>query len=95
MRVFACVLAVFLALLFIGGYFSIAGKPILAHLDSALGTRSLMDLHHLVFFFVYRGTDELKTGVIRTDRGLKDFQEKPAGIDNKQHYRKLDEASGN
>lgn len=93
MRVFSVVLAVFLFVLFVGGYFNIAGKPILERLDSVFGTSSLMDLHYGVFFFVYRGGDKLESGISRTNEGLRDFQEKPIGIDNKKNYRRLEDAS--
>jgi hypothetical protein len=52
MRIFSVVLAIFLAVLFVGGFFSIGGKPVLERMDSVFGTTSLMGLHYGVFFFV-------------------------------------------
>ncbi len=93
MRNTSLILAVSLAILFVGGYFSIAGSPILEHVDSLLGTSILMDLHRGVFFFVYRGENAVRSGYTRTDRELRDFQQRPLGFDKKKQYRTLDKAS--
>lgn len=93
MREFSIGLLIFLVVLFAGGYFNVRGAPILDRVDSLLDTTMLMDLHHGVFFFVYRGTDKLEHGVSGADRKLNDFQERPIGIDNKKHYRRLNDAA--
>jgi hypothetical protein len=93
MRGLSLVLAISLAILFVGGYFNVAGAPILERIDSLLGTSVLMDLHYGVFFFVYRGEQAVKSGYSKTDRDLRDFQEKPLGFNKKSEYKKLDKAS--
>lgn len=93
MRELSIVLAISIVILFVGGYFNVAGAPILEHIDSLLGTSVLMDLHRGVFFFVYRGGDAVKSEYSRTDRKLRDFQEQPLGFDKKKEYKKLDKAS--
>ena len=93
MRNLSLVLAISLVVLFVGGYFSVAGAPIFERIDSLLGTNVLMGLHHGVFFFAYRGEDAVKSEYSRTDGKLRDFQDKPLGFDKKKEYRKLDKAS--
>ncbi|MBI5251630.1 MAG: hypothetical protein HY912_19230 [Desulfomonile tiedjei] len=95
MRSFSLGLGIFLVVLFVGGYFNVAGAPILDRVDSVIGTSILMDLHYGVFFFVYRGKENVESGITRTDQSLRDFQDKPIGIDNKKHYRRLEDASKN
>ena len=89
MRTFGFVLLVFLVVVFIGGYINIGGAPIFWHIDAALGTDVLMELHHGVFFFLYGSSSRLT----HTTEKLKEFQETPLGIDKKRKYRQLDDAS--
>ncbi len=93
MQNLSLVLAISLVVIFVGGYFNVAGAPIFDRIDSLLGTSILMDLHHGVFFFVYRGGDAVKSEYSSTDRKVRDFQDKPLGFDKKKEYRKLDKAS--
>jgi hypothetical protein len=91
MRTFAIALAIFLVVLFIGGAVNLGRAPLFEHLDTALGTDALMDLHHGVFFFLNKGGREYE----RTSERVKEFQDKPIGIDNKRKYRQLDDAAKN
>jgi len=93
MRAFIFVLVVVLALIFVGGGVPIGRDTIFGHIDSMLGTTALMNLHHAVFSLLYRGEETLESGVVKTDRDVKEFQERPIGIDNKGKYRLLDEAA--
>jgi hypothetical protein len=91
MRTLAIVLAIFLAVVFIGGAVNLGRAPLFRHIDTALGTDVLMDLHYGVFFFLNKGEREYE----RTTEKVKEFQTKPIGIDNKRKYRQLDDASTN
>ncbi|AFM25210.1 hypothetical protein [Desulfomonile tiedjei] len=82
-------LAIFLLVVFAGGYFTVKGEPLFSRIDSALHTDVLMDLHHGIFFFVYRGKDKIRA----TEEGLSTFQEAPLGFDKKKQYRRIEDAS--
>jgi hypothetical protein len=89
MRTVAIVLAIFLAVVFIGGAVKLGGVPLFERVDVALNTDVLMDLHHGIFFFLHEGEGEYQNASQR----VKQFEEKPIGIDNKKHYRQLDQAA--
>jgi hypothetical protein len=90
MRSTAVILAVCLGILFVGGYFSVLGQPLFAHIDNVVGSDFLMTLHRGVFFFIYStGKSALSGAGGEVDA----FQRRPLGIDNKGKYRQLDDAS--
>lgn len=93
MRVFIVVLAVVLAVIFVGGSLPVGGNSIFGHIDSALGISALTSLHNSVFFFLHRGTDRIEDGLSKTGKDLQEFEERPIGIDNKSKYKQLDEAA--
>ncbi len=82
-------LAIFLLVVFAGGYFTVKGESLFSRIDSALRTDLLMDLHHSIFFFVYRGKDRIRV----TGDGLTTFQEAPLGFDKKKQYKRIEDAS--
>lgn len=82
-------LAIFLLVVFAGGYFTVQGESLFSRIDSALRTDLLMDLHHGIFFFVYRGKDKIRA----TEDGLTTFQEAPLGFDKKKQYKRIEDAS--
>jgi hypothetical protein len=92
MRSTAVVLAVCLGVLFAGGYFSILGQPVFAHIDDIVGSSFLMTLHRGVFFFLY---SKGKAAISAPAGSVDEFQRRPLGIDNKGKYRQLDDASRN
>ncbi len=91
MRTFAIVLAIFLVVVFLGGGVKLGGAPLFERIDYALGTDVLMDVYYGVFFFLDKG----ERGYERTTEKVREFQDKPIGIDNKRKYRQLDDASSN
>lgn len=91
MRTLAIVLAIFLAVVFIGGAVNLGRAPLFQHIDTALDTDVLMDLHYGVYFFLNKGGREYE----RTTEKVREFQDKPIGIDNKRKYRQLDDAATN
>ncbi len=93
MRVFIVVLVVVLGVIFVGGAFSIGGDSIFGHIDSVLGISALSSLHNSVFFFLYRGSDRLEDGLSKTGEDLREFEERPIGIDNKRKYKQLNDAA--
>jgi hypothetical protein len=92
MKALILVIVVFLAVVYVGGAVQFGGESIFGHIDSVLGTNSLTKLHHATFFFLYRGTESVRTGTEKTRRDLEEFQERPVGIDKKKRYQQLDEA---
>jgi len=93
MRTAIAAIVVVLLVIFIGGTVNVGNGPIFWQIDRVVGTHLLMGIHRGVFFFLYRGESTIGSGVERTGSQIKDFQERPAGIDKKGHYEKLDEAS--
>lgn len=93
MKVFVAVLVVVLAVIFIGGAFPVGGNSIFGHIDSVLGITALTSLHHSVFFFLYRGSEGIEEGLTKTGSDLREFEQRPVGIDNKRKYRQLDDAA--
>ncbi|MDQ7782833.1 MAG: hypothetical protein RDU20_08135 [Desulfomonilaceae bacterium] len=93
MKKFIIVLVVVIAVIFVGGAFPIGGDSIFGHIDSLLGISAFTGLHHTVFFFLHRGTERIGEGLTKTGEDLREFEKRPAGIDNKRKYRQLDEAS--
>ncbi|MFH0823444.1 MAG: hypothetical protein V2B18_11890 [Pseudomonadota bacterium] len=95
MRYVIIIVVSLLAVVFVGGALDIGRAPIFAHLDSALGTNVLMNLHYSVFYFLYGDIGTVGVKIEDTEKGVRDFQEKPIGIDNKGKYKQLDEAGKN
>lgn len=93
MRYFIIVFAVIFGFIFVGGYVNVAGAPVFAHMDRMLGTNLLMKTHKTTFFFLYRGEQDLGGGVRRTEEDLREFEQRPVGIDRKREYERLDEAA--
>jgi hypothetical protein len=95
MRAAIVVIVIILAIVLIGGVVNLGGAPIFRHIDSVLGTNVLMTAHYTLFFFLHSAQQRVEEESARANKELKDFQEKPIGIDKKGHYQKLDEASSN
>lgn len=93
MKVFIIVLAVVLAVIFVGGSVNLGGDSIFGHIDSALGTSVLTRIHAAVFFFLDSGRDQIDEELTQTGEDLREFEERPIGIDNKKKYKQLDDAS--
>lgn len=93
MRYFIIVFAIIFGFIFVGGYVNLGGAPVFAHMDRMLGTNMFMKMHKTTFFFLYRGGHDVRDGVRRTEEDLKDFEQRPLGIDRKREYKRLDEAS--
>jgi hypothetical protein len=91
MRIWGIIISVFLVVVFLGGYVPLAGSPLFARIDRIAGTHLLMDIHYGVFFFIYPRDSSRSES--RAAEDLKNFQERPLGIDNKSKYRDLDKAS--
>ncbi|MFC1834137.1 hypothetical protein ACFL2Q_05310 [Thermodesulfobacteriota bacterium] len=94
MRAAVIAVLVVLCVIYLGGAVNVGSGPIFYHIDSIIGTSAFMKLHRGVFFLLYRGHGSASEGVARTEKDLGNFQAKPAGIDNKDKYRRLDEAAG-
>ncbi len=88
MRNLAIGIAIFLAVVFFGGYVPLGGAPLFERLDSLMGTNFLMRTHYTLFYFLH---DSQRAGAKDTT-GLRDFQERPLGFDKKQRYHDLDAA---
>jgi hypothetical protein len=93
MRAFIIILIAVLAALFAAGSIRAGGDSLLGHIDSALGITGFTDLYYTVFFFMHRGIKSVESEYNRTDRRLRDFQNKPLGFDKKKTYRRLDDAA--
>jgi amino acid permease len=93
MKVVIIVLVVVLAVIFVGGSLTIGGDSIFGHIDSALGTNVLTGLYSTLFFFLYRGTETVEEGVAETGEDLREFEQRPIGIDNKRKYKQLNDAA--
>lgn len=88
MRTLGIVLAIFLAVVYVGGAVNLGGASLFERLDTVLGMDAFMALHYGVFFFLQKGEREIE----RTTEKVREFQERPVGIDNKGKYRQLEEA---
>jgi hypothetical protein len=93
MRTAIVVVVIVLAIVLLGGMVNLGGVPIFSRIDAALGTNVLMTAHDTLFFFLHSAHQTIEDESTRADKELKDFQEKPIGIDKKGHYRKLDDAA--
>ncbi len=93
MRTAIIVFAAILLVVFLGGGVNVGSQPLFGHIDSVLGTNILMDFHYTFFSFLYRGGSSVDDGLGRTESDMREFGERPVGIDNKAKYRQLDEAS--
>lgn len=93
MKVLIIVLVVVFAVIFVGGSLTIGGDSIFGHIDSALGTTVLRSLHSTLFFFLYDGRDAVEDELTETGDDLREFEQRPIGIDNKKKYKRLDEAA--
>ncbi len=95
MRTVITVVVIVLAIVFVGGALNIGGRPLFGHMDRILGTHVFMNAHRSCFFFLYRGQRSMDAGVDRTKSDMKEFGERPIGIDKKKQYRDLNEAGSN
>ncbi len=95
MRTFVAVIVIVLAIILIGGVVNVGGAPIFSRIDSLLGTNILMKAHNTVFFFLHRVKSTVDTEASSVETGVKGFQAKPLGIDNKGRYRQLNDAASN
>jgi len=93
MKTLIVVLVVVLAVIFVGGAIPVGGNSLFGHIDSVLGITALTSLHNSVFFFLYRGKDSIDEGFTKTGEELREFEQRPIGIDKKKKYRQLDEAA--
>ncbi len=93
MRTAIVVIVVILAIVLIGGVVNLGGAPIFRHIDRALRTDVFMTAHKTLFFFLHRAQQRIGDESSKANRELREFQEKPIGIDKKGHYQKLDEAA--
>jgi len=93
MKALIVVLVVLLVVIFVCGAFPVGGNSIFGHIDSVLGITALTSLHQSVFFFLYRGKDRVDEGLTKTGTDLREFEQRPIGIDNKRKYKQLDEAA--
>jgi hypothetical protein len=93
MRTAIIVIVIVLGIVLLGGMIRLGGVPIFARIDAVLGTNILMTAHDTLFFFMHSAHQTIEDESTRANRELKEFQEKPIGIDKKGHYRKLDDAA--
>jgi hypothetical protein len=93
MRTFVIVLLVVVGLIFLGGAIDIGGAPVFQHIDTALHTNFLMQIHSALFSLIYRGERSLDSGIQRTQGELEEFSHRPIGIDKQRKYKDLDKAS--
>lgn len=93
MKSVVIVLVVILALVFLGGAIRVGGDSLLGHLDSALGITVFSDAYYTLFFFMHEGVDAVQSEYTKTNRELRDFQQKPLGFDKKKKYRELNDAA--
>jgi hypothetical protein len=92
MRAAIAIVFIVLAVIFIAGAVDIGGAPLFGHIDRLLGTNALMNAHHAAFFFLYTGEDAVESELERTGSRVREFQERPLGVDKKEKNRQLDEA---
>jgi hypothetical protein len=88
MRTLSVILAAALIIIFLGGYFSFGGKTLFQRVDNSAGIVFFTSLYSGVFFFL-----NTRPGSFSEPSTLKEFQQKPLGIDNKQKYRVIDDAA--
>lgn len=93
MKVVIAVIVVLLATIFFCGSINLGGNSIFGHIDNALGINFFMRVHYLTYWFLYSGKQKVESEIDGTSKRIDNFAERPAGIDNKKYYRKLDEAS--
>ncbi len=93
MRVVIAVIVILLATIFFCGSVNLGGNSIFGHIDTALGTNVFMKVHYLTYWFLYRSRQTVESEIDDTSKKIDNFSERPAGIDKKKYYRKLDEAS--
>jgi hypothetical protein len=92
MRIAILIVAVALAVIFVGGAINIGRAPLFGHIDSALGTTALMNLHYTVFSMVYRGQGSAGAGYGKTKSDIDDMAKK-AEFGKREKYKRLDRES--
>lgn len=94
MRVAIIVVAIILAIIFVGGAVPLGSRPLFGHIDAVLGITALMDLHYGLFSMIYRGEDSVGDGYQRTRTDI-DRMQQQAEFGKKKKYQQLDRASQN
>ena len=92
MRIAILVICVLLLVIFVGGAVNLGRAPLFGHIDSALGTTALMNLHYTVFSLLYRGEDSAGNLGEGTRSGIDDMAKK-AEFGKRQKYKRLDRES--
>ena len=92
MRALIIIILVVVGIIFVGGGINIGSAPVFQHIDAVLRTDFLMRVHYTTFYFLYRGEHSVGEGFSRTKSDVHEFEQRPAGIDNKAARDKLDEA---
>jgi hypothetical protein len=95
MRTAIVVIVIVLAIVLLGGVVNLGGAPIFSRIDAVLGTNVLMTAHDTLFFFLHTAHQRIEDESSRANKELKEFQEKPIGIDTKGRYKRLDDAASN
>jgi hypothetical protein len=93
MRTIIVALVIVLVVIFVGGSLRVGGDSIFGHVDSVVGAPVLTGIYRTLFFFLYKGVTTVESEVSKTSEDLKEFQERPLGIDKKKTYRQLDDAA--
>jgi len=93
MKTAIVVVCIIVAVIFLGGAVSIGGAPVFGHIDRLLKTDVLMNVYRTAFFFFYSAEESVESGLERTDSKLREFQERPAGIDKKEKDKQLEDAT--
>jgi hypothetical protein len=93
MRTVIVALVIALVVIFVGGSLRVGGDSIFGHIDSVVGAPVLTGIYRTVFFFLYKGVAAVESEVSETNEELKEFQERPLGIDKQKTYRQLDDAA--
>lgn len=93
MKAVITTVVILLAVIFFCGSVSLGGNSVFGHIDNALGTTFFMRVHYLTYWFLYTGREKVESGIQDTSKKIDNFSERPAGIDKKKYYRKLDDAS--
>lgn len=92
MRVVIVIVSVILLVIFLGGAVKLGKAPLFGHIDSALGTDALMNLHYTIFSILYRGEDSAGEFGANTRSDI-DNMAKKAEFGKREKYKRLDKAS--
>ena len=93
MKALIITVIVILLVIFVGGAVPLGGASLFERIDSLIGTNALMGLHYATFWIIYRGEATPGSGITRTEKDIRQFEEAPVGFDKKKTYKKLDEAA--